>query len=244
MKGFQVVSLDIEPPDTILPNIHHYECDISCLKDVQEAHKHIKEKIGKVTVLINNAALVGPGSILDLNEDTVERVVNVNLVSHFWTVKTFLPDMIEMKRGHIVTIGSIIGYFGPAKSSLYCCSKAGLLTFHDSLTHELKNTGVKTLLVTPGQLNSRLFEKVSTPNKFIAPILSTAELAMRITQAVSEGQCGQIFDPIYTRLIPFTVAVLPQAVSDFFRSYLKVDDAMDGFEIMRQSSDLKRINKN
>jgi short-subunit dehydrogenase len=247
IEGFQVVNLDIVPPDVQLPNIHYFKCDISSLKDVQAAQKQIIEKVGKVTVLINNAAIVGAGSILDVTEKTVESVLNVNLVSQFWTIKTFLPDMIELKRGHIVTVSSVIGYFGPAKCSLYSASKAGLLTLHDSLTHELIGTGVKTLLVTPGQLNSQLFGGVQTPSKFLAPILSTAELALKITTTINEGKCGQLFAPTYTSLIPFANAVLPSVFMEWLRKVYKVDQAMDGYskgnEPTTESSKSSKISK-
>ena len=83
------------------------------------------------TILINNAAIVNGKSILDLTHDEIERYepifgantdvtdmfircFKINLLSHFTTVKEFLPGMLEEGRGTIVTISSVLGYLGSA----------------------------------------------------------------------------------------------------------------------------------
>lgn len=71
-------------------------------------------KLGVPTILINNAAIVNGKSILDLHTDEVEKNFRVNLLSHYHTVQTFLPGMLEAERGTIVTIASVLGYLGCA----------------------------------------------------------------------------------------------------------------------------------
>lgn len=236
IDGFQVAALDIVPPEFDLPGINYFKCDVSSLKEVQQVQKQVVQKFGKVTVLINNAGIVEGETIADSSPEMIEKVINVNLMSHFWTIKTFLPDMLEMKRGYIVTVSSVLGYIGPAKCASYSSAKAGLLTMHDSLAHELKGSGVKTLLVTTGQMNSRLFGKIQKLNQFVAPVLTTAEVALVVVAAVAEGKCGQIAMPTYAHILPLARAILPQGIMDFLRSVFNVDGAMNGYGKQEKSS--------
>ncbi|KAG8133694.1 hypothetical protein E2320_011475, partial [Naja naja] len=54
------------------------------------------------------------------------------------TTKAFLPKMLELNHGHIVTIASSLGLFSTAGVEDYCASKFGAVGFHESLSHELK----------------------------------------------------------------------------------------------------------
>jgi short-subunit dehydrogenase len=174
------------------------------------------------------------------------RIIDINLMSHFWMAKAFLPDMIGLSRGHIVTVSSVLGYIAPAGLckcrisfllngafltflvASYCASKAGLVAFHDCLTHEVKKSGVKTLLVTPGQMNSDLFKGVSTPNSFFAPVVSTLEFAEKIVNAIEDGRCGEIAEPFYAKLVPFS-RLMPQSVLEMLRGIFKIDKAMETY---------------
>ena len=69
---------------------------------------------GKVDMLFNNAGIVSGKSILDVPDGLAEKTMQVNSVSHFWTVKAFLPGMIERDHGSVVTIASTAGLVGVA----------------------------------------------------------------------------------------------------------------------------------
>lgn len=78
----------------------------------------------------------------------IERSFNVNVVAHFWTVKAFLPTMIEKDHGHIVTIASMAGYVGIAKLIDYCSSKFAAVGFDEALRLELEMMGVENVQTT------------------------------------------------------------------------------------------------
>ena len=86
---------------------------------------------------------------------TLSRTFGVNTLAHFWTLKAFLPAMIEQKEGHIVTMSSVMGITGTAQMSTwrrpsnvdcpdlyladYCASKASLISLDQALRYELDN---------------------------------------------------------------------------------------------------------
>lgn len=77
----------------------------------------IKKDHGHPTVLINNAGIVFPETILDESDERIRLTLEVNTLSHFWTVKEFLPNMIQRDHGHIVMFASMASFvsFGEKK---------------------------------------------------------------------------------------------------------------------------------
>lgn len=57
-----------------------------------------KSKVGPVSILVNNAGIVSGTSLLDTSDEKIIRTFDVNIMAHFWTIKAFLPDMINNKQ--------------------------------------------------------------------------------------------------------------------------------------------------
>lgn len=90
-----------------------YSVDIRDESSVKKlAQKCSLELGGSVDILINNAGIVQCLPFLNLSPTLVERTFQVNVLAHMWTIKHFLPAMIENKSGHIVAISSIAGLIG------------------------------------------------------------------------------------------------------------------------------------
>ncbi|KAF8477252.1 hypothetical protein BDZ91DRAFT_708918 [Kalaharituber pfeilii] len=139
-------------------------CDVGNREQVEEVARQIEKELGTPTVLINNAAVMHGKSIMDLKFEEIENTIRTNLLSHFYTIKTFLSGMLTSKRGTIVTV---VGHIGPRHLTDYSCAKAAVSTLHNALTADLgrANAPIKTLLVEPGQMSSDLFAGVETPSK-------------------------------------------------------------------------------
>ena len=57
-----------------------------------------KEKVGPVSILVNNAGIVSGTALLDTSDEKIIRTFDVNIMAHFWTIKAFLPDMISKRQ--------------------------------------------------------------------------------------------------------------------------------------------------
>jgi short-subunit dehydrogenase len=98
----------------------------------------IRKAHGDPTVLINNAGIGAEGTILDKAEATVRKTFEVNSLSHFLTVKEFLPSMIKRNHGHVVTVASAASFVSIGEMVDYSCTKASALAFHEGLTQEIR----------------------------------------------------------------------------------------------------------
>lgn len=194
-------------------------------------------------MIINNAAIVVGKRLLDMSMDEAEKSLSTNLLSSFYTLKTFLPPMLRSQNGGtVVTISSVIGKIGAAQLSDYAAAKAGLIAMHKSLTAELRqsNPEIRTVLVAPGQLSTPLFYGVQTPNSFFAPVVEPVEVAKEIIDAIDNGYAESLSTPLYARLIDW-YNVLPVGLQNVARKLAGIDKAMDGY-IGRKVNELSEKN--
>jgi NAD(P)-dependent dehydrogenase (short-subunit alcohol dehydrogenase family) len=188
-------------------------------------------QLGTPTVLINNAAIVNGKSLLDMDIEEIENSLTTNLLSNFYTLKTFLPAIIRGGQGGtVVTISSVIGQVGAAQLTDYAAAKAGLIALHKSLTAELRasHPEIRTVLVTPGQLSTPLFYGVQTPNSFLAPVVEPVEVAKAVISAIDDGRSEHIGVPLYARWMDW-YNVLPVGVQQVARRLAGIDTAMKTF---------------
>lgn len=133
--------------------------DVCDLEAAKAANAAITEKLGAATVLVNNAGMAGPGGSLrpTLNfweEDPAnwQRYLGTNLYGVYNCCFAFVPNMVEAKRGRIVTIVSDSGRTGEPKLAVYASAKAGAQGFIRSLAKELGRYGVTSNAVSLSSL--------------------------------------------------------------------------------------------
>jgi short-subunit dehydrogenase len=164
----------------------------------------------------------------------------VNTLSHFTTLRTFVPYMLKEGRGTIVTVSSVLGHLGAANLGAYTASKAALLALHHSLRAELAQRPdakeIKTILVQPGQMGTNMFAGVQTPSNFLAPIVTPAEIAKDIIRLIEKGESGEIALPLYSRYIQI-LGVLPVGVQHLVRRWSGMDKAVGRIDPVKKESE-------
>ncbi|CAG2166811.1 unnamed protein product [Oppiella nova] len=156
---------------------HAMTVDVSDEKRVEVAARQVREQVGAVYMVINNAGVV---PCLPFNELTYQQIRNtfdVNVMSHFWTLKQFLPVMEECGRGHIVAIASSAGIMGSPYFTAYGSSKHGVVGLMSSLRKELhamdKHTQIKMTTICPlGISGTRIDIPTRTRFPKILPIMT------------------------------------------------------------------------
>lgn len=243
MRGATVAVLDVANLEaTEARGVTYYKCDVTDRAQIARTAVAIERDLGVPTVLINNAAVVVGKSLLDMEVEEVEHSLKTNLLSHFYTIKQFLPGMLRSDvGGTIVTVSSVIGHLGAAQLSDYAAAKAGVTALHKSLAAELRPyPEIKTIIVTPGQLSTPLFAGVKTPNAFVAPIVEPVDVAKEIIAAIDLGLSDHIGAPLYARWIDW-YNVLPVGLQRIARNISGIDRGMQTF-VGRKGGELREKN--
>ena len=184
---------------------------------------------GPIDILINNAGIVSGKRLLDLSDQEIERTFEVNTLALFWTVRAFLPPMLEQDSGHIVTIASAGGLSGAPKLTDYSASKFAAFGFDESLRLELKQQGsnVKTTIVCPFYIDTGMFAGVKTRFSWLLPILQPEDVVGRIVRAIEKDRRRLVMPWfIYTGWI---VRLLPVTWYDVLMNFFGITRSMDEF---------------
>jgi all-trans-retinol dehydrogenase (NAD+) len=205
-------------------------CDVSKRENVYRVAKETTAAAGAVDILINNAGVVSGCSLLDLPDDKIEATFAVNTLSHFWTVKAFLPQMIERGRGHIVTISSASALIGVPKLADYAASKWAAMGFDESLRAELRTLApaIQTTVVCPYYIDTGMFHGVKSRFPRLLPILSETEVAESVVSAMQRNKRRVMMPPL-VHLVPL-MRLLPVSAFDFLATFLGVNASMDEFK--------------
>ena len=121
-----------------------YKLAATVTKEVRISPCYLPERradspqVGNVSILINNAGIVTGKTLMECPDELMRKTFDVNVVSHFWTLKAFLPHMMANNHGHIVTVASMAGHVGVAGLVDYCASKFAAVGLDESLRAEFK----------------------------------------------------------------------------------------------------------
>ena len=250
LRGVEVAVLDIEVPPKWATDeglavgpadgeekegVRYYHCDVGNDKQVEATWGRIVKQVGIPTVLINNAAVVNGKGLMEQTKEEVESTFRINTFSQYHLNKLFLRQMLEKpsKGGTIVTVSSVLARLGAADLSAYTASKAALLAYHASLTSELvlKAPEVKTILVTPGQMDTQMFGNVKLRGwlrNFFGPVVGAGEVAVKIVELIERGEGGVVSEPAYARWIDW-LGVLPVGLQRTVKSWAGVNDAFAAY---------------
>ncbi|XP_016770623.2 epidermal retinol dehydrogenase 2 [Apis mellifera] len=185
-----------------------YVCDLCDKEDIYKKAELVKKEVGKVTILINNAGVGRRFKFLDVTDKLLKRTIDVNVMSHFWMTKAFLPSMLEDNKGHIVSIASLAGFVGVPYFVDYCTSKFAIIGFEEALHMELIADGydINMTVICPFFISSTGMYSEVCP-KFL-PRLLPNKVADRVVTAL---RCNEklVIIPGYIRFLVATKWFFP-----------------------------------
>ncbi|MDB4056032.1 SDR family NAD(P)-dependent oxidoreductase [Gammaproteobacteria bacterium] len=165
--------------------------DVSSLDEVENLASQTYETFQNCHLLFNNAGVLGPASLSEVNRDMYDWLININLGGCFNGVHAFLPRMkVSGEESHIIATCSTSGFIAYPMLSLYSASKFGIRGLMTSLRAELamSNSNVGVSIVCPGEVttnivNSTFQSNESAENKPVADIDPTAMLEVAAEDA-------------------------------------------------------------
>lgn len=118
----------------------------------------IEQKLGPLSVLVNNAGMGYTGSLVETSVSDWQRVLTLNLTAPFALTREVLGPMRARRRGTIVNMVSIAAQRAFPDWGAYCVSKSGLLAFSRTLAQEVRNDGIRVSALCPGSVDTALWD--------------------------------------------------------------------------------------
>ncbi|WP_319407296.1 SDR family oxidoreductase [uncultured Desulfosarcina sp.] len=205
-----------------------YVCDIADRHAVYSLAKTIQAQMGSVTILVNNAGIVKPAPLNQLADETIEKILQVNLTAQFWTCKAFLPAMIARNKGHVVNMASAGGILALPNLTAYCASKFGVVGFTDALRQEMKKQkiNINFTLVCPNTVGTGMFEG----SKMVAGtrLLDPEDVAAKILAGIRKNKAMVAVPSLPVKIFtPLAKALLPISLMDHLNQILGMWGAND-----------------
>jgi 2-hydroxycyclohexanecarboxyl-CoA dehydrogenase len=123
--------------------------DVSNKNDIEAAVKTVHEKLGPVSILVNNAAISPEKDFVDITLDDWARVFDINMKGTFMCTQAVIDDMIKVKWGRIINISSSSAQSGAKRMVHYAATKGGVIAFTKSLAQEVGAFGITVNNIPP-----------------------------------------------------------------------------------------------
>ena len=134
--------------------------DVTDQKSVDGFHDEVRAHFGETDILINNAGLAaGLDPVVNGKDSDWQAMLDTNVYGLLRFTRKFLPGMIAAKRGHIVNMGSIAGFFTYANGAVYAGTKHAVKAITGALRYELNGTPLRVSEIDPGMVETE-FSKV------------------------------------------------------------------------------------
>lgn len=123
---------------------------------VDDAFSIIEQKLGAVTILVNNAGISHIGLLSDMSLEEWNLIMNTNLTSLFCCCRRAIPNMVHHKSGRILNISSVWGNTGASCEVAYSASKGGVNSFTKALAKELAPSNISVNAIACGIIDTRM----------------------------------------------------------------------------------------
>ena len=146
--------------------------DIVNFSDCETLVALVRERYGRIDVLVNNAGITRDTSLKKMTSLQWQQVLDANLTSVFNMTRNVLPLMLEKEYGRIISVSSINGRKGQMGQCNYAASKAALYGFSKSLAQEVASKGITVNTISPGYTNTPMLAalKQTTLQAIVAQI--------------------------------------------------------------------------
>ncbi|CAL8099557.1 unnamed protein product [Orchesella dallaii] len=198
-----------------------YHVDLTQRSQIIEAATKVRQDVGDVSMIINNAAVTYPQPFLESSRKprNLELIFKTNVFAHQYIIGEFLPKMLENRKGHIVTVASVGSFSSTAFLADYVGSKHGVHGMIESLKDELARDpfqpDIKFTTAFPyftksnlsGYNNSTLVRRYP----FSFPMLETSAVARYIVNGIRQNK-EFVYCPGYFRVLAVVASLLPSKI--------------------------------
>jgi 3-oxoacyl-[acyl-carrier protein] reductase len=146
------------------------QADVSKANEVQRMVTETADKLGPISILVNNAAISRPQKLEDITEADWDELIDTNLKSAFMVTQAVLPGMRGQKWGRIINISSVAAQTGGVVGPHYAASKAGMLGLTHSYANLLVKEGITVNTVAPALIVTEMMTANPRANPSVLPV--------------------------------------------------------------------------
>jgi len=164
--------------------------DVRDLAAMQSAAAMATERFGGIDVVMANAGIASFGSVLQVDPEAFKRVIEVNVLGVFHTVRATLPSILE-RRGYVLVVSSLAAFAAAPGMASYDASKAGVEHFANALRLEVAHLGVDVGSAHMSWIDTPLVQDAKDDLPSFRELLSKLPGPLKKTTTVEE--CGAAF---------------------------------------------------
>ena len=127
-----------------------FRADVTKTVEIDLMVNDVVKSFGNVDILVNAAGIVVQTLVGNTTEAAYQRIMDTNLKGTFFCINAVVPQMIRQRSGNIINVSSIGGLVATAGLSIYCASKAGVISITKAVACELAPHGIRVNAIAPG----------------------------------------------------------------------------------------------
>ncbi|MCX5670689.1 MAG: SDR family NAD(P)-dependent oxidoreductase [Planctomycetota bacterium] len=171
--------------------------DLADESSVRPVFAAVRERFGRLDVLVNNAGIGLYGLVKDVPLEDLDRMVGVNLRGTFLCCQEAMRIMAPQKSGYIINISSVVGFKGYPKQAGYTATKHAVMGLTKSLAVEAQEHGIRTSAILPGGVDTAMVRD-ARPDLDPAILLQPEDVAQAVLYLLSLSDRAAV-DEIYIR---------------------------------------------
>lgn len=171
--------------------------DIAEENDICALFDRVKERFGRLDVLVNNAGMGLFGSVEEFSTAEFDQVVAVNLRGAFLCCRQAMRAMIPQGSGYIINISSVVGFKGYPNQAAYTAAKHGVMGLTKSLAVEAQKHGIRVSAVLPGGVDTDMV-RAARPDLDPSVLMQPEDIAQTVMYLLSLSDRAAV-DQVYIR---------------------------------------------
>ncbi|MCX5521972.1 oxidoreductase [Streptomyces bobili] len=167
-----------------LDGVTFFDLDVAGDASVTAAVQQVIDRFGRIDVLVNNAGVGSMGAAEETSLAQDRDVFDINVFGVMRMVKEVLPHMRAQGRGRIINLSSVLGFLPQPYMAAYAASKHAVEGYTESLDHEVRDHGVRALIVQPAYTRTGFEASSPRPD---TPLRAYAELGRTVDGVMAEA---------------------------------------------------------
>jgi NAD(P)-dependent dehydrogenase (short-subunit alcohol dehydrogenase family) len=249
-KGAKVALVGLEAEELAAvakecgPDAGAWEADVTSWADLEKATAEIVARYGRIDVVLANAGIAATGFTRSIDPAAFERVINVNLIGVWRTVRVTLPHLIESK-GYALLMSSAAAIIHIPGNAAYSAAKAGVEAFANALRAEVRHLGVDVGVVHPTWISTDMvnsadehpvFGEMRAANGGLASKTYPLSVAVDLISAGVAKRARAVHVPGWVGVLKLFRTLVPRVVEWQARRFVPAGDKASLADIERRGA--------